>query len=539
MKLLRETRSRLKKKVLLEFLKRNKNTEYGRKYGFSEIKTIAEFQRLVPLSNYEQLRPYVDRMTGGEKNILTSDDPIFYAITSGSTGVAKLVPVTRYSQAKKRDVMDLWLYYISRDHPESFDGKVLAIVSPSDDGLTESGVPYGAESGHGYKSLPRSVKKIYALPYEIFTIRDYDARYYAILRVGIECDVTNIATMTPSTIILLCNKIEKIQDDLIRDIQEGTLKKDLNILPDTRKAIEETLKPNPKRAAELRSILKEKGRLLPKHIWPRLCLIECWKQGTVGLYLKGFPEFFGDVPVRDFGYFSSEARCSIPISDKGAGGILAVKGNFYEFIPREDIEKKEKRTLLCDQLEKGREYFIILTTPGGLYRYRIDDVIRVDEFYNKTPVIEFVQKGINVTSVTGEKLYESQVVKAVDNALDEINLGVEFFTALIQLGNISRYVFLVEFNAPLSYSKKKEFLEAVERELCLLNEEYKFNRTAQELDCPVLRIVRRGDFEKFREKKVQEGMHDGQFKIPQLTTDPNFQKNFTIEEEIFMDKPAA
>ncbi len=533
----RATKDPLKaqQKVLFEFLDRNKNTEYGLKYNFTGVKSTGDYQRVVPLTDCEAMRPYVDRMTKGEPNVLTFEKPIFFSVTSGSSGHPKFVPITKYARAKKAEVLNLWAYYILRDHPEITSGKILAIVSPEVDGFTPCGTPYGAESGHGYKNLSKAVRRLYALPYEVFEISDYNARYYTILRIAMEQNIATIATMTPSTIILLCQRIEKVKHDVINDIEKGTLKAGIDIPPEARKAIEKNLKPNPKRAEQLRRILAEKT-LLPKYFWPGLELIECWKRGTVGLYLREFPKYFGGVRVRDFGYFSSEARCSIPMSDEGAGGTLAISSNFYEFIPREDIGKKEKRTLLCDRLEKGKEYFIVLTTPGGLYRYNIDDMIRVLGFFNKTPVIEFVQKGINVTSVTGEKLYESEVVEAVEKAQDLHGLSVKFVTASIEAGKMPRYVFLTEFSDSLQARKKKGFLKSVEEGLRGISEEYDFNRKAQELRAPVLKVVARGEFERFRAKKVKEGAHDGQFKMPQLTGDLNFQKNFKIEEEIFIEE---
>ncbi|MGB2705369.1 MAG: GH3 auxin-responsive promoter family protein [Candidatus Omnitrophota bacterium] len=527
---------RAQRRILFDFLARNKNTEYGLKYNFAGIKSIEDYQRLVPLTDCEGMRPYIERMTKGEPNILTAEKPILFSLTSGSSGHPKFVPITKYSRAKKAEVINLWAYYILQDHPKISSGKILAIVSPEVDGLTPSGIPYGAESGHGYKNLPDSLKVLYALPYEVFEIRDYDARYYTILRIAMEQNITTIATMTPSTIILLCQRIEKVKGDVINDIEKGTLKERLDIQPEIRKVIAKALKPNPKRARELTAILEDRKALLPKYFWPDMELIECWKRGTVGLYLKGFPKYFGDVAVRDFGYFSSEARCSIPTSDEGAGGALAVNANFYEFIPKEDIGKKEKRILLCDRLEKGREYFIVLSTPGGLYRYNIDDLIRVDSFFNKTPVIEFVQKGTNVTSITGEKLYESEVVEAVERAQGRHKLLIEFVTASIELRKMPRYIFLVEFSENPTTQKKKEFLKSLEEELCRISEEYDFNRKAQELEGPVLKVVARGEFERFRAKRVKEGAHDGQFKVPQLTGDMAFQRNFKIEEEIFIDK---
>jgi len=525
-------------KILREIISRNCKTEYGLKYNFSSIRSISEYRNRVPLINYETLRPLVKRITKGERGILTKDNPVFFSITSGSSGKPKLIPVTKYSQTKNSQVINLSAYYVTRDHPDIVTGKILAIVSPEVVGYTSSGIPYGAESGHAYKSLPAAIKGAYSLPYEVFEIEDYNTRYYTILRVSMEHDITIIATMTPSTIILLCQLIEKVQDDVIKDIRKGTIKQNLNLPSNIRKILERSLRPNPKRADALEKIIKEKGSLLPKYFWPRLQVIECWKRGSMELYLKKLPKYFGDTAIRDFGYFSSEMRSSIPIKDKDAEGVLAITTNFYEFIPREDSDKKEKRLLLCDQLEPGQEYFIVLTTPGGFCRYNIDDIIRVTGFFNKTPIIEFVQKGINVTSATGEKLYESQVVKAVNKATDRTGLSLELFTACVELAHSTRYVFLVEFIGEPTAAKKKELLLTIEKELRALSEEYDFNRTAQELGHPVLKVLSRGSFEKFRTKKIKEGAHDSHFKLPQLTSDPNFQKNFDIIEEISLS-PAS
>ena len=150
-------------------------------------------------------------MKKGEPNILTVDRPVLFGVTSGSTGEPKFIPVTKYSRSKKTDVMDLWIYYMSRDHPEVFDGKVLAIVSPEVQGYTPSGTPYGAETGHGYRNLPDVVKSLYVLPYPVFQIEDYNARYYTILRIAMEHNVTTVATLNPSTIILLCQRINRVR----------------------------------------------------------------------------------------------------------------------------------------------------------------------------------------------------------------------------------------------------------------------------------------------------------------------------------------
>ena len=408
----------------------------------------------------------------------------------------------------------------------------LAIVSPQFEGRTESGIPYGAESGYGYNDLPQFVRSFYALPAAIFEINDYVARYYSILRIGMECNITNVTTLNPKIFSILFQKIPEWQDRIIGDIAAGTLNKGFKIEGMIRKKIERNLRPNPARAEALKSILKDKGELLPKYFWPDMEIIECWKSGMMALYIDELARYFGNVPIRDIGCVSTETRSSVPISDEGGGGALAIETNFYEFLPKEDAGKKNMRILLCGELEKSKEYFLIVTTPGGLFRYNIDDIIKVTGFFNRTPIIEFVQKGLSAASIAGEKLYEEQLNGAVKAALERSGLTVEFFSAVALAQGMPHYAFLAEFSGNPSEEEKRKFLKIMEEELCRHNREYEFVRQAKLLGAPVLKVVRRGDFEIYRMKRISQGAHDTQLKIVELTNDAGFLKNFNIEEEL-------
>ncbi|MFH0839523.1 MAG: GH3 auxin-responsive promoter family protein [Candidatus Omnitrophota bacterium] len=522
------------KKVLAGFLSRNKNTRYGREYGFRDIRSIDDYRSRVPLNDYETLRPYVDCLMRGEENVLTADKVTLFGVTSGTMGKPKHIPVTEYSRRNKKDVMDLWAYYALRDHPGLLDGKILAIVSPEKEGFTISKIPFGAESGHAYRNLPQAVRNLYAIPYEVFEIPDYESKYYCILRIAAEENISTIATLNPSTILLLCQRMEKVGAQIIEDIRLGALNKKLNVCCEIREKIEARLTPNPKRADELSELAKKRnGELLPMDIWPNLKLIECWKGGSVGVYISYFSKYFGpNTAIRDFGYLSSEARVSIPMCDSGCGGVLAINSNFYEFVPRNEMDKDDKRFLLSHELGIGKEYYIILTTPGGLYRYNIDDIIRVSGFYKNTPVIEFVQKGSIVSSVTGEKIYEMQIDEAVNKAAGLIGANLQFFSACVEWQAIPRYAFIVEFMNDLSREGKVSLLKSIENQLIRLNVEYDTKRRSQRLGSPVLKVVAQGTFEEYRSRRVQQGSHDGQIKIPKLVTDVCFQNNFKILEEI-------
>lgn len=519
--------------TLIKYLRRNKSTEYGRAHNFAALRSIDEFRQAIPLNNYEMLRPYVDRIARGERNILTKDTVVFFGATSGTTDKPKLIPTTVYSEKKKEELMNLWSYYISRDHPDVLDGKILAIVSPEIEGRTEAGIPFGAESGFTYRTLPRPIMNLYALPYEVFEIEDYESRHYMILRIAMEQNITTIVALNPNMIVLLCHKIARWQDRIIADIEQGTISHELNIKPAIRAILARRLKPNPIRAAALKKILVDNGALLPKNFWPNMKIIECWLAGMMKLYIQELDNFFGRVPKRDIGCVSTEARSSITIADDTASGILAIETNFYEFMPKEDARRGIMKTLVCTELEIDKEYYIIVTTAGGLYRYNIDDIVKVTGFYNKTPLIEFVQKGLGTSSLAGEKLYESHISAAVAKVIEKERIMLEYFCAVADPFDGPRYSFLVEFSgvAPAEEAIGR-FLRSIEEALRIENREYDFVRNAQLLNDPVLKILRKGSFEGFRSRRISDGAQEGQFKAPELTADPAFAKNFDIEKTI-------
>lgn len=522
--------------LLRRILQINASTQFGKDYGFSSSRTIEDFQKHVPPSSYDQHEPYIRRETRGEKRQLTVDATCLFATTSGTTGVPKFIPITATSKRDKSTAMRLWLYHASYAHPEMFDGQILAVVSPEIEGQTESGIPYGAESGHAYRNMPAVMKAVYAIPYEVFAEKDYESKYYSILRIAAEKSISSIGTCNPSTILLLCKKLEDHQEQIIRDIRDGTLRADIDISSEARQVVESSLAPNPDRARELEGHLSREGRLIPRDIWPGLALIGCWKGGSVGLYLREFKHYFNpETPIRDWGYLASEIRGSVPIADEGCGGVLSIETNFYEFVHEDESDSDNPTYLTVDQLELDQRYFIYPTTTGGLYRYEMNDLVKVSGFHENTPIIEFIQKGKGVSSLTGEKLYESQVCAAVQQSNSVIPDGFEFIVATPEWGDPPRYVFLVEEEAKtFPESQWRDWITNVDQHLQKENEEYRTKRKSLRLAPPAVKRVAEQEYMRYREKRVSEGAPDGQFKMLKLTPDLEFQKQFKIEATIEM-----
>ncbi len=523
--------------LLRRTLEINAGTAIGKQYGFSSIRTIADYQKRIPQSSYDAHEPFIKREAQGEKKQLTTDPVCLFATTSGTTGTPKFIPITSTSRRDKSTAMRLWLYHAASTHPRMFDGQILAVVSPEIEGYTESGIPYGAESGHAYRNMPIVMRSVYAIPYEVFAIKDYESKYYTLLRIAAERNITSIGTCNPSTILLLVRKLQDYQERIIRDIHDGTLDSNLSIPSETRHLVEHMFSPNLERASFLEHCLQRSGGLLPRDIWPQLAIIGCWKGGSVGLYLREFHQFFNpDTPIRDWGYLASEVRGSIPISDDGAGGVLSIETNFFEFVHENEAGSSNPQFLTADQVQEGEKYYVYPTTTGGLYRYEMNDLIRVGGFHEKTPIIEFIQKGKGVSSLTGEKLYESQVCAAVSKAGNVIPGGFEFIVSAPEWGNPPRYVFLVEEGGPaLPDNQWKDWMGAVDSSLRGENEEYDTKRKSLRLGPPAVKLVARGEYMRYRAKRVAQGAPDGQFKILKLTPDLEFPKQFQIEKTIEME----
>ena len=510
---------------------RNCDTEYGRKHGFREVKDLASYQQSVPIVHYEDIRDSIERMTRGEENILTAEAPVMFSQTSGTTGKPKFIPVTPTCQ--RQGGMTTWLYFARNDHPEMFDGKVITVVSPAVEGHTDGGLPFGSTSGMVVRELPKIVQSTYAVPYEVFEIDDYDAEYYALLRFGMVENVSFLGTANPSSVLMLAEMGDRLADPLIRDIRDGTLGEEFEIRSSLREILAPQLRPDPERAKQLEDFRKARGgKLVPADYWPQLALIGCWKGGTVGSYVERFPEWYdpdgrGMIPVRDMGFLASEARMSIPVSDNGAGGVLTVHMNFFEFVPAEEVEDKpdnpeQWNTLGVHELEVGKEYHVIITTTGGLYRYDINDVIEVVDLWHHTPVVVFRRKGRGMTNLTGEKVCVNHLIEAIEKAAGANGLNAAHFKAEPD-GDESRYVFKIEFDQPPSEEVARKFLDAVDAALGECNIEWKSKRSSKRLRDPVLQVMKPGWYERGKQKLVADGKRLFQSKTIILDAKDGFQ----------------
>jgi hypothetical protein len=521
-------------KKLLSIVRANRDTAYGKAHGFGSITSISDFQRNVPLNTHESLSPYIDQMAEGKPNVLTAEPPLMFALTSGTTGKAKLIPVTRGGMAEYNHAVQTHTWRVLEEHPEAGSGLFMVTSSRDVEGRTSAGIPYGAMSGMMVKRQPALVRSRFALPYEISLITNVELKYYLTLRMALASDISALSSLNPSTILLLCQKLQQYSEELIRDVRNGTAT-GLGPLPEwLDRVISAKLTPDARLADQMTVLLRNSGVLLPTEIWPNLAFVTCWKGGTMPLYFRQLQRWFPGLPIRDRGYMASEGCGSIPLTDAGCAGALAITTSFFEFIAVDEREQENPRVLTCSELQPNRDYYVLFTTSGGLYRYDINDVVRVVDFYHDVPLIEFVRKGRGMTSLTGEKLAEQQVTAAVLSAIEGLGSDdtIRHFSAVPVFGDPPRYAFFLELGREVGDEQLRQLAGRLDHALSEENVEYETKRESLRLAPPLLRIVAPGTFDAYRQERVSGGAPEAQVKVPHLTPDREFGRQFTVIREI-------
>ena len=508
--------------TLRAILSYNKDTSYGLEHDFdyilhagSDHELISRYREKVQASDYEAFRPYVDRQLSGEDNVLVPGRPFMYATTSGTTAKPKFLPISyKYKNVSHR-ISNLWFWILSRDS-RLVAGKYLVVVSPAIEGRTKTGVPVGSISGYTQASSSKMLRSKIANPYYLADISDYTARYYAIMRMAIECrDLSLIVTANPSTITELLKNAEEFYDDYITDIEQGTISTKFEIEKEIRDRLEEILRPNPKRARELRAIKEKNPHPLPKDYWPDFAGLNTWKCGNTQIYIDKFIDAFPkNIKHIEIGYFASECRFGMPF-DTSHWSVPYAQFHFFEFVEESELESKNPHFLMLDELEEGKNYCVYISTFNGIYRYNMNDMVVCGPRYKGTPRLHMIQKINGIVSITGEKLYEKQFIDAVHWAERKKSIKTRFFVGFADVEK-SRYDFFYEFDKPIDRTTASEFSEMVDEKLQNDNTEYAAKRKSLRLKNPNTFLLIGDSFRAFKKESLKKGLRDGQFKIVHL-----------------------
>lgn len=523
--------------TLRDILEYAKDSEWGKAHNFSEILAaetdedlFARWQKNVKPQTYEDLRPFVERHKNGEENILFPGKPMMYATTSGTTSAPKWIPISPKYYEKFSAISRLWLYSLIMQKPKVFWGICVSIVGKDVESHAPDGTPCGSISGVTQRDCPDIIKTIYSAPSAVFYINDYKARNYALMRTGIEQNVTCFITANPSTVLELQRTVDENFDEMVKDIENGTLSSKFEIGEEQRAALCAKYKPNPKRAEELRALKAKYGQVLPKHYWPDFQLLTTWKCGNTHVYSEKFKTWFPEgISHPEFGYFSSECRFGL-VMDGGSDTVLFPHMHYFEFVDFDDMDNPNPKFLQAHELQKGKKYLVYITTYSGIYRYNMNDVIEVTGFYGTIPTIQFIQKINGIVSMTGEKLSESQFIEAVKKAESETGIKSRFYVGFAVLEE-SRYHFYIDFaDGNITQEQADSFGKAIDAALKKENVEYEAKRDSFRVKDQVVHILKENAFEDFKSQSIAKGFaRDGQFKMNLLMQD---EKRHAIIKEL-------
>ena len=521
--------------LLLKILQDNKDTEYGKLYGFGEIKSIEEYRQKVPYSNYDTYFPYINRMVKNkETNLITAYEVVQYAETSGSVGVQKKIPVT----VESMDVYEKYSFARSKAIADKYYRETYGKHVPWEKGLNmleseitvmEDGTPRGSVTGAVSRRFRKLFKLFLTSPDEVlFPIGGMNMNYMKARFALEEPNLVWFLSGFMTNYVDMLNYIRKNWEMICDDIENGTINPDV-CEERSRPAMMKYVKKNPKRAAELRKIFSEgfDTPIIPR-IWPKFAWACAIGTGGFATYAEKFKSYAGDnVAIDYFVYAASEGMFAACINMNDPRFIPLTDSVFFEFLPA-DAEDGDNNTLTLDQLEMGKEYEVIVTNQCGFYRYKILDVIRVIGFHNKCPLITFAYRKGQLVNIAAEKTSEEHLTESVRRLSKELGVNFTDYALYIDTNRtVSRYVMLLEPDSHVEIDKDGAYAKAFNRILSEVNPEYNFFANVRHsIDEPLILIQQQETHALWREYKLMKGSSSNQVKPVRTLDVPVKQKFF-------------
>jgi hypothetical protein len=415
--------------LLSQYLNINKETEYGRKYQFAQIKSVLQYQKNVTLTTYDDYTETINRIGEGETSVLTAEPVHMFELSSGSTAASKLIPYTQKLKSEFQRGIAPWIYNLYTQIPDLQHGPAYWSITPLVDGkrFTSAGTSIGFESDSAYLGLLGKwlVDSVMAVPDTVKHISNMDSfRYVTLLYLLRQPNLRLISVWNPTFLSLLLAPLSDWWDSLLHDIEHGTISK---------QDVELRFAPDPKLARALRAFSPTDTESL----WQHLRLISCWAEGASAPYARQLEEKFPHVGLQGKGLLATEALVSVPIVGV-EGSVLSINSHFFEFMD------DSGEVHLAHQIEKGKSYSVVVTTGGGFYRYQLHDVVEVVGQWGQIPCIRFVGKADHISDWFGEKLEERFVARVLNDVFAKLNISPSFAMLAPDDADGFRYVLYLE-----------------------------------------------------------------------------------------------
>lgn len=405
----------IQRQLLSSILTSQRDTQFGRQHGFASLRSYEEFTQAVPVLGFEDLRERIEGQEQSGERLLNAEQPVHYVQTSGTTGKPKHLPMVRSALEWIDQYQRLFAFAQWAGVPGIYDGQVLVIAGQTVEGQLPGGTPYGSMSGLMNEALPQAIRRKSVLPEGILSVADVRLKYLRMAACAVAAEALSVlATPNPSTILKLLEVIRSEFSHLVEALAVGPR----HPIFSQRTAWAEPIPVSAHRLAYLQTLTEHASTLDLATLWPGLRAVITWTGGNCGVLIPKLRTLLSqETAVIEMGYLSSECLGSLNVDVRENRCIPTFQEHVFEFIEVKDDDGHAPGPVLLGDLRQGRKYQVLVTTRSGLYRYAMNDIVEVTGWFNRVPTIQFVQKGKGVTNITGEKLYEHQVVEAVDTVL--------------------------------------------------------------------------------------------------------------------------
>lgn len=455
-------------KWLLQLIQTASSTAFGKEHHFNAIRNYEDFKQRVPIRDYEELKPYTERMVKGEHDVFWPGKPIYLCKTSGTTSGAKYIPITKDSVGFHIDAAKYALLsYIDGTGKSSFvDGKMIFLQgSPV---LDESGaVPTGRLSGIVAHYVPNYLQRNRMPSWETNCIEDWET------------------------------KLEKVIDE--------TIDQDMRLISGIPSWVQ----------MYFERILERTGKSSIQEVFPNFSL---FVYGGVNFepYRPIFHKLIGKPIDSVETYPASEGFIAYQDQQNEPGLLLNVNaGIFFEFIPAEEYFNSKPTRLSLAEVELNKNYALILSTNAGLWGYSIGDTVK---FVSKNPYRILVTGRIkHFTSAFGEHVIGEEVEKTIQQVLELFDANIREFHLAPQVNpekGLPYHEWFIEFG------KAPHNMDAFSMRMDLimqgLNPYYKDLIEGNILRPLVLNSIQKDGFKQMMKSRGKLG---GQNKIPRLSND--------------------
>jgi len=463
-------------------LRKAQHTEYGKKYGFGGMRGYEDYAASVPLTDYEHLRPYIERMQNGEKDILWPGRVKYYAMSSGTTSTrSKFIPIPDEILENNhfRGGKDMLLIYLNR-HPDS---KMLMGKSLKLGGTTrydaERDIYIGDLSGIMIDRLPFWAQYKSSPPDDISRIGDWHEKLELIRRRVIKEDIRSLVGI-PTWFMKL-----------------------------------------------LQQMLDETGKERVADIWPNL---EVFFHGGISFqpYRAYFDRLIGKPDMRYMEIYNASEGFFALQSDLDDPGLQLMLDYriFYEFIPMKDFRGTDsKRVIPLEEVEEGVNYALVISSASGLWRYIVGDTVSFTSL--KPYKIKITGRTKHFLNIVGEEVVVENTDRALKRAAERFGLNIIDYTVSAVPPAPDRpgyHEWMIEFETPPA--DPEAFAAELDAFLRELNSDYDIKRTGNISLLPLkMHVARKGLFDSWMDRHNKLG---GQHKVPRLTADRSFMEELLI-----------